>query len=110
MPLDEALACLEHSREELGWARPTDEVPETPEAVMAAARERVDGDMLTLRHWAGPADVKTAIPIRSDGLAVAAFVLASGEESFDAEKVKAMLRLGAGQIEAGLAANGRSRG
>ena len=102
MPQAEAIACLEASRAEMGWRRPTDVVPATASQLLAKAASCLEQGVLTLTDWAGIGDVKSAAVIHHGPRPAAALALAAERTSFDAEEVASLLALGAGQIEAGL--------
>jgi len=68
MELPEAamLDALRTSGEELGWERPTDVVPLTPEGVLEAARRNLRGDALVISSWLSPTHISGAISIQTD--------------------------------------------
>lgn len=63
MPREEGLAVLESSRVRSGWDRPTELVPETPEGVLDAARERFERGTLVLAGWVSDWHVAGSIDV-----------------------------------------------
>lgn len=74
LPEQTMLDALRASGDELGWERPTTDVPATPEGVLEAAKQNLRGDALVISSWLGPKHISGAISIDTDE--AAPFVLA----------------------------------
>lgn len=82
-PEDDALATLQTSRARHGWHGNHDALPATEGAVLAAAREHTEHDVLVLRDWHNPGEVGAAIPIRADEAYPVALALSGPGEIAD---------------------------
>ena len=90
-PEDHALDTLQTSRTRHGWHGNHDVLPATEEAVLAAARERTEHDVLVLRDWHNPGEMGAAIPIRADEPYPVALALSGPGEIADDATVRIWL-------------------